>query len=92
MKNYLHGNTNNRIFKVAFVGNGQLVSGGKGGCTRVYDVQIGQLLQMLEHDKGESSFWFAFHGLYSFLHFAPDGKIVQAVAVRCYAVLGFIHQ
>ena len=60
MKNYSHGNTNDRIFKVAFVANGQLVSGGKGSCARVYDVQSGQLLQTLDHDKGELSLQFAF--------------------------------
>ena len=36
----------------------------EGGCTRVYDVQSGQLLQMLEHDKGELSLQFAFCSLY----------------------------
>ena len=68
MKNCPHGNTNDRIFKVAFVANDQLVSGGKGGCARVYDVQSGQLLQMLEHNKGELSLQFAFHSLY-FVYF-----------------------
>ena len=69
MKNCSHGNTNDRIFKVAFVANDQLVSGGKGGCARVYDVQSGQLLQTLEHDKGELSLRFAFRSLY-FVFFA----------------------
>ena len=32
MKSYSHGTTNNKIFKVAFIANGQLVSRGKGGC------------------------------------------------------------
>ena len=56
MKSYSHGNTNDMIFKVAFIANGQLVSGGKGGCARVYDVQSGQIVQLLEHDKGELRF------------------------------------
>ena len=38
MKSYPHGTSNDKIFKVAFVANGQLVSGGQGGCARVYDV------------------------------------------------------
>lgn len=53
MKNYSHGTTNDVIFKVAFVGNGQVISGGQAGRGRVYDVQSGQLLQMLEHSDGE---------------------------------------
>ena len=56
MKSYSHGTTNDKIFNVAFVANGQIVSGGQGGCTRVYDVSSGQLLQMLEHSNGESIF------------------------------------
>ena len=54
MKSYSHGTTNDKIFKVAFVANSQIVSGGQGGCARVYDVSSGQLLQMLEHSDGES--------------------------------------
>ena len=33
MKNYSHGGVYDRIFKVAFVADGELVSGGKGGST-----------------------------------------------------------
>ena len=36
----------------------------EGGCIRVYDVQSGQLLQTLEHNKGELSLRFAFRSLY----------------------------
>ena len=32
LKSYSHGNTNDMIFKVAFIANSQLVSGEKGGC------------------------------------------------------------
>ena len=58
MKTYSHVNINDMIFKVTFVANGQLVSGGKGGYARVYDVQSGQLLQTLEHCKGELRYLF----------------------------------
>ena len=64
MKSYSHGTTNDKIFKVAFVANGQLVSGGQGGCARVYDVLSGQLLEMLEHSDGEPSFLFRTHWSY----------------------------
>lgn len=88
MKNYSHGNTNDMIFKVAFVANGQLVSGGKGGCARIYDVQSGQLLQTLEHDEGELMPLVCIPRLmFSSPRSLPDGRIVQAVEVRCYAVL-----
>ena len=53
MKNYSHGGVYDRIFKVAFVADGELVSGGKGGSARLYSVHSGQLLQTLEHDEGE---------------------------------------
>ena len=53
MKTYSHGNINDMILRVTFVANGQLVSRGKGGYAQIYDVQSSQLLQMLEHCKGE---------------------------------------
>lgn len=53
MKNYSHGSVYDRIFKVAFVADDEIVSGGKGGSARLYSVHSGQLLQTLEHDEGE---------------------------------------
>jgi WD40 repeat protein len=49
---YSHGNVNNAIFKVSFVDNSWLVSGGQDGFARLYDWQSGQFLQRLEHSSG----------------------------------------
>ena len=52
IKTYSHGNANTAIFKVSFVNKGRLVSGGRDGFARMYDVRSGQLVQKLEHDSG----------------------------------------
>lgn len=55
LKSFSHGTMNEYIFKVAFVANDLLVSGGQGGSARVYHVHSGQLLQSLQHNDGEPS-------------------------------------
>ena len=55
IKTYLHGNVNNAIFKVSFVDNNWLVSGGQDGFARLYDWRSGQFLQRLDHSSGMCS-------------------------------------
>jgi WD40 repeat protein len=52
VKTYSHGNANTAIFKVSFVDQSWLVSGGQDGFARLYDVNTGQLVEKLEHDSG----------------------------------------
>jgi WD40 repeat protein len=52
IKSYLHGNTNNTIFKVSFIDSDWLISGGQDGFACLYDVQSGQCLEKLDHGSG----------------------------------------
>ena len=76
IKTYSHGNINDMIFKVAFIANGQLVSGEKGGYTQVYGFQSGQLLQMLDHCKGELRYLFCILFILHYFCFSLHQMIV----------------
>jgi WD40 repeat protein len=55
VKTYSHSNAHNAIFKVSFVDQSWLVSGGQDGFARLYQSQSGQLVQKLEHGSGRRS-------------------------------------
>ena len=43
----------NALYKVCIASNGWVVAGGENGCARLYDMQRGELLQMIQHSDGE---------------------------------------
>ena len=52
IKTYSHDYAGVAIFKVSFVDQSWLVSGGQHGFAHVYDIYTGQLVQKLEHNSG----------------------------------------
>jgi len=82
IKMYLHRYTDTAIFKVSFVDNSWLVSGGQDGFARLYDMRSGQLTQKLEHDAGMCS-------VDSDTIFVPDAFTLTGVHVQTVAVSDF---